>query len=106
MGCIWSFFYRAETRSECLHGLTYGEYWSQKGAYYINVELPLDTDLGTALAAAIEAGCPKGSARSGIFEVQNPLGIWSHKHERRIEVGNKNVSFKTWEDLDDENEDN
>lgn len=57
------------------------------------------------LAAAKAAGMSTGSQRSGCFEVQTDLGIWSHHNPIFRERGygrldpNKAI-FQTWEQLE------
>lgn len=71
-------------------------------------ELPDGTTLADALAHAYANGLPRGSARCGCIEVQNDLGIYSHRLGNRIDLSTPrkaaNVVFKTWEELEREEE--
>ncbi len=74
----------------------------------MRLSLPVTTTLEDAISAARAAGMPKGSARTGCFEVQGPNGIWSHVRESRIDLSTPrraaNVVFKTWDELDAEDD--
>ena len=96
----FDFFYRAERGAASLTkaGLSFDAYWEAKGAYQMALDLPEDIELGDAIEAAKAAGMPKGSMRSGCFEIQTPTGIWSHINERRIDVAKPNkIVFQPWE---------
>jgi hypothetical protein len=62
--------------------------------------------LRMALETAYSMGLPKGSHRSGCFQVQSEFGIWSQKNEKRIDLSTDKkaalVSFKTWEQMEQE----
>lgn len=75
-------------------------------AWAINVQLPAGTPLADALAAAHAAGLPKGTHRSGCFEVQCDEGIWAQQDGNRIDLSTPRraakTTFKTWEQLEAE----
>lgn len=56
------------------------------------------------LEAAYRAGAPKGSSRSGIFEVQTDDGIWMRddgaKFNLATNTGRAAVRFRTWDELE------
>ncbi len=93
----WIFFYRAESNRFDP---------KSRPAYQLRLTLPDDTDLQNALDAARKAGAPKGSHRTGIFEVQTSRGIFYHEEENRIDLRTPRkaakVIFKTWEQLEEE----
>jgi len=61
--------------------------------------LTVDSD-ATSLSGLL-ALAPKGSARSGVFEIQTDEGIWSRVDGRQFGRLNKlNATFKTWEQLE------
>lgn len=92
----WDFFFRAERRS--------GGEPKKQNARCVSIELPNDTELDEAIRLARAAGAPKGSHRTGIFEVQNDLGIWEHVDGNRIDLSTPRktakVIFRTWDELD------
>ena len=101
----FDFFFRAETSKASLKGMTYVEYWTERGSKMISVDLPADTTLAEAMIAGRAAGVPKGSHRSGCFQVQTDLGIYSSTHEfgRRIDPNRPSTfTFSTWEQLEAE----
>lgn len=95
----WDFFYRHESQ---LHNP------KDVPAECITLDLPADLSLGDALEAARAAGMPKGSHRTGCFEVQNDLGIYSQIDYNRIDLSAPakaaKVVFKTWEQLEAEDD--
>ena len=99
----WSFFFRVERNAKALKGLTFEEFWNQKGALGETFVLPSDLTLDEAIEEAIENGCPRGSHRSGIFEVQNSTGVWKHINRKKI-LGSKKVIFTTWDEIEAEEE--
>ena len=101
----FDFFFRAETNLKNLKGKTYREYWTVRGAHQILLDLPSDTTLEDALSAARAAGMPKGSHRSGCFEVQSDLGIFQSTHDfgTKIDPAREcTFSYKTWAQLEAE----
>ena len=95
---IWDFFFRTENKN-------FDSYWMNRPANQIRLDLPVDTSLEDAIGFAHKAGVPMGSARSGIFEVQNDLGIFAHINNRSIDHAPDNkTEFKTWELIERENE--
>ncbi len=84
----WDFFFKTENKD-------FHEYWKNRPAHQHRMELPSTFTLTQAIAAAHADGVSKGSSRSGIFEVQNDLGIF-------LEVNRKTAQFKTWETLEKE----
>ena len=101
----FDFFFRAETNTKNLKGKTYRQFWTERGAYMISLGLPEDTTLADALAAARAEGMPKGSHRSGCFEVQSDLGIFQSTHEfgTRIDPARAcTFSYMTWAQLEAE----
>lgn len=92
----WDFFFRRETNHRP---------WAEqvkRPASVVTVVLPHATTIEDAILAARAAGMPKGSSRSGCFEIQNDMGIWSSKTGGRINP--KTASFKTWEQIEEEEE--
>lgn len=82
--------------------------WPQqvkRGADYIEVEVATDATLPVILATATAAGLPRGSSRSGCFEVQTDLGIFAH-HDGAVRARGfgrldpARAVFNTWEELD------
>ncbi len=84
---IWDFFFRTENKN-------FHEYWKNRPAHQHRMNLPVDFTLEQAIAAARKDGVSKGSSRSGIFEVQNDLGIYSDCLRKT------KMNFKTWEELE------
>ncbi len=82
----WDFFFRTENKN-------FHTYWADKPAHQHRMKLPGTLTLQQAVACAHEDGIAKGSFRSGIFEVQNDLGVFT-------DVNRKTCSFKTWEQLE------
>ena len=70
----------------------------------LSLELPRHTALADALTAALDAGMPKGSHRTGCFEVQTGQGIWQQTDGNRIDLTTPRkaakVEFTSWEELD------
>jgi len=58
-----------------------------RGAHSLRVEVPDTATLVDILTAAAAAGMSQGSQRSGCFEVQTDLGIWSHHNPEFRERG-------------------
>lgn len=67
----------------------------------VSVELPAGTPLDAALSAARSAGLPKGSPRTGCFEVQCDEGLWRCDDGKRLDRPTAQPHFTTWEDLED-----
>jgi len=65
----------------------------------VQLDLPADTGLPDILAAAYRAGASKGSSRSGIFEVQTDIGIWSREDGGKIDPPTR-ARFSSWSALD------
>lgn len=88
----WDFFFRAESNRRDPKSVP---------AHYISLVLPDDLPLAEALEAARKAGMPKGSHRTGCFEVQSPLGIYSHVANARIDLSTPRkaakVRFLSWD---------
>lgn len=97
----WDFFYRHENNRVNPKELP---------AQYVTMYLPENvTHASDAMAIAIEEGLLlKGSHRTGCFEIQNDLGIWSHVDGNRMDFSTPRkaakVTFKTWEQLEAEDE--
>ena len=93
----WDFFHRPESNRR--------DPAENQCKVYI-FDLPEDMELADALEHAYEAGMPRGSARAGCVEIQTDRGIYSHVNDKRIDVSTprraKNVVFKTWEQLEQE----
>lgn len=91
----WDFFFRAESNRVDPRSLP---------AFSITLELAANMNLEDALAAARAAGMPKGSYRTGCFEVQNDLGIWEHATASKIDLSTPRkaakVSFRTWDQVE------
>lgn len=74
--------------------------------YRFFVDYPVDTPAAVQriLDMAAERRICRGSARSGIFQVQTDDGIWTHINERRIDFSTPrraaNVTFQSWEELE------
>lgn len=72
----------------------------------MTLDLPAGTTLADALVAARENGMPRGSHRTGCFEVQTDAGIYSQVDGNRIDLSTPKraakTSFKTWKQLDSE----
>jgi hypothetical protein len=73
-----------------------------RGAGVYTVDVPPDATLPEILAAAYATGMPRGSQRSGVFEVQTDHGIFSHHNPlfRDRAYGKLNpdkASFTPWE---------
>lgn len=95
---MWDFFFKTENKD-------FTAFWNDRPAHQIRLDLPEGTFLGEALKAAHQAGVAIGSARSGIFEVQNDKGVFAHINNRSIEHAPANMTiFKTWDEI--EREDN
>jgi hypothetical protein len=76
-----------------------------RGATSLRVTVPATATLVDILAAAYAAGLPKGSQRSGVFEVQTDLGIYTHHNPVFRERGYGRLDpdkaiFQTWEQLE------
>lgn len=77
----------------------------KRGADYIEVEVTTDATLADILTAARAAGLPRGSSRSGCFEVQTDAGIFTHHNPAMAERGYGRLDparaiFNTWEQLE------
>ena len=69
-------------------------------AYAFDVEGDTVEEL---LAAAQAQGMPKGSSRSGCFEIQCEAGIWQRRDGRQWgKLTSANAVLKTWEQLEAE----
>lgn len=69
-----------------------------------SLELPTGTDIEEAIAAAREAGMPRGSHRCGCFEVQCERGVWAQVEGNRMDFTTARkaakVQFLTWEEME------
>lgn len=92
----WDFFYRAENRRLPL---------PEKEATY---ELPANI---TTAQEALEYVwskfmIPRGSQRSGCYQIQNDLGVWEQVNGKRMDFSTPakatKVTFKTWKQLEKE----
>lgn len=77
----------------------------QRPAAVTTVEVPATATLVDILEAAKAAGMSTGSQRSGCFEVQTDLGIFSHHNPVFRERGYGRLDphkavFQTWEQLE------
>jgi hypothetical protein len=100
---VWDFFFTAERNKTALAGTTWDAYWKTNPAAVriATLELAAGTTFRDALEAAHAAGVPRGSNRSGIFEVQNDNdGIWTHRRGYRnlTKSPAKNVVFTSWDE--------
>ena len=67
----------------------------------VAIEVSSDWSLSEILATAIaNVAVPKGSARSGVFQVQTVEGIFAHVNERKIDLSSDRkaakVLFASW----------
>ncbi len=89
----YDFFRRTERKA----------FTKNRPALGITMQLPAGTTLAQALEAYYEAGNPKGSHRSGVFEVQTDEGIYEQVDGNRIDLSTKRSAAKTivrtWEQL-------
>jgi len=93
---VWQFFFRRESNRH---------HPKDRPAVCVQLNLPADTSLADALAAAYAAGMPRGSHRAGCFEVQCPTGIYQHVEGNRLDgAPATKVQFKTWDELDAESD--
>ncbi len=84
----WSFFWKCESRHRHPHA---GE------SKELLLALADDLSLVDALAAARAAGMPVGSHRAGCFEVQSPLGLYTHPAGNRIDPTKPHLyRYQTW----------
>jgi hypothetical protein len=97
----WDFFwttYRSSLRGEAI-----AEYWTRNPSHTARLDLPSDTPLHEAIAAARDAGLfGKGSPRTGVFEIQNDLGIyWAPAGFLNIGLARPDrVRFISWDDAE------
>lgn len=67
---------------------------------------PEGTDIATIVRAALAAGAPIGSSRSGIFEVQTDDGIYAREDGGKLNVDTERkvakIKFQTWDSLEAE----
>lgn len=97
----WDFFWT--TFRSSLKGQEFVDYWTREGARTARMQLPCDAPLSEAIAAAREAGLfGKGTTLSGVFEVQNDLGIyWAPEGFLNIaNVRPHRVRFISWEEAE------
>ena len=75
-------------------------------ARQFSLQLPIETTLAEALAAAYAAHMPRGTNRAGCFQIQNDRGIWNHINGNRMDPSTPRKAakcvFKTWEELEAE----
>jgi hypothetical protein len=93
----WDFFFTTSRSS--VKASEFDATWDREGAYFVKLTLPDDTPLEEAIAAARETGLfGKGSGRSGVFEVQNDLGVYSHPRGfvNLQAIKPDSVVFRTW----------
>jgi hypothetical protein len=98
---VWDFFFT--TFRSSLKGPAFAEHWDREGAYYVKLTLPSDTPLDEAIGAARATGLfGKGSSRTGVFEVQNDLGIYSHPkgYANLQRVKPSTIAFRTWAEIE------
>ncbi len=92
---IWTFFFRHESNTHHPKSVP---------AVYIGVQVPPLATLEAGLALARAEGMPRGTHRTGCFEVQTPHGIHQHVEENRIDLTTPGkrakVVFKSWEELE------
>lgn len=94
----WDFFSRSMTKGKV----------DPDRVRTIRLELNTD-DLQTALDKYADHIKPyrnlgQGSANTGVFEIQNDLGIYRHKSGKKIDLSTErkanNIVFKTWDELE------
>lgn len=78
---------------------------AQSAGRELRVEVPDDATVDEILAVAHAAGMPKGSSRSGVFQIQTDNGIFQHADARRRERGYGRITtatsiFQTWAELE------
>lgn len=93
------FFYRSENSHR-----EWAE-WSQRPAYSLELDLPAGTPFEGLISAALKAGMPVGTGRSGCFEIQTDDGIYQHRSSKVRERGYGKlrpgtVIFRTWEQIE------
>jgi len=101
----FDFFFRAETNTTNLKGRTYQQYWSEREAKCLMLDLDAETTLEEALDTARAHGMPKGSHRSACFQIQTDLGIYDSTHEFGVRINPhrpETFTFKTWAELEAE----
>ena len=97
----WDFIWRTENK--CAEKV-----FSDENLREARILLPKHWTAADALlfgrSAASGFALPKGTHRSGIFQIQNDLGIWSQQDDRRIDFTTPRkaakVSFQTWEEME------
>ena len=78
----------------------------------VSVEVAADATPAEMIAAALAAGASIGTSRTGIYEIQTDDGIWTRTDKaircfERINgeiVVSKKFAFKSWEQLEAEEE--
>jgi hypothetical protein len=93
----WDFFWRAQNNDK-------RKMFSEKNVRHIRLNLSARLTLEAAIIRAIAAGMSKGSFQSGCFEVQNDRGIYARADGMSITHGPQKAVFKTWEQLEKEEE--
>jgi hypothetical protein len=94
----WTLFFRAESNRHDPR---------ERPAKYAIVTASTTSCACDVLAMAIaNHDVPKGSHRTGVFEMQNDLGIYSRDDLMRIDFSTPRraakVNFKTWEEMERE----
>ena len=59
-----------------------------------------DQELGQILNSVWNQGASRGSHRSGIFEIQTDLGIWSQINEKKLNPSRMQLTrYQSWDQL-------
>lgn len=94
----WDFLFRTERTN-------FKAFWATHSACTKSAELPVDWSAQEALEfMRAQRQLGRGSNRSGCFEIQTDLGIWSQTNETamRFDTPRKaaKVIFQTWEEIE------
>lgn len=102
----WDFLYRTERTN-------FKAFWAAHSACTKTAQLPVGWDAQAALEyMRANKKLGRGSSRSGCFEIQTDLGVWSQANgtAMRFDTPRKaaKVTYRTWEEIiaEEENESN
>lgn len=80
--------------------------FSDRNVRVVLVEAPADATIDVILGLALDAGASKGNGRTGIFQVQTDIGIWTTIDGRPFVTTSPGkramIAHQTWAELEAE----
>jgi hypothetical protein len=101
-------FFRTRKHDRNAAGESVDLHWSKQESRAVDFFVPADrqTDLAYLVVRAREAGAPRGSFQTGVYEIQTDAGIWQRADLMRLDTDTPakaaKAVFKTWAQLEAE----